>query len=65
MTGAPMSALRMFRPDSAQLASIAGTSAAFFGGSVHQWAGTACALAGLAYTLWRWRREARRPDPEK
>lgn len=45
------------RPDSAQVAAAAG----LIGGlSLPDMAATLCALVGTAYTLWKWRRDARK-----
>jgi hypothetical protein len=46
------------RADSAQLASLLGSSAGFIFANFDRILASLCALVGLLYTLWKWRREA-------
>lgn len=46
--------------DSAQIFAVIGSAAGFALANFDRLAATACALAGLGYTLWKWRKEARR-----
>lgn len=45
------------RPDSAQLLAAIGSTGGFILANFDRLAATACALVGLVYTLWKWRRE--------
>lgn len=47
------------RIDSAQIVAALGTAGGFALANFDRIAATLCALVGVAYTLWRWRREAR------
>lgn len=47
------------RLDSAQILAALGTTGGFVLANFDRIAASLCALAGLAYTLWKWRREAR------
>ena len=49
----------MSRPDSAQIFALIGASGGFILANFDRIAATLCALAGLGYTIWKWRREAR------
>lgn len=51
-----------FRFDSAHLAALAGSGFGYVLAHYDQILSAACALAGLAYTLWQWRRKARRDE---
>lgn len=46
------------RPDSAQILAAIGSAGGFFLANFDRIAASLCALVGLAYTLWKWRREA-------
>lgn len=48
----------MSRPDSAQILAAAGSAGGFFLANFDRIAASLCAIVGLAYTLWKWRREA-------
>lgn len=47
------------RIDSAQMSSILGFIGAFTLANAAHLAGLGCALIGAAYTLWKWRNEAK------
>ncbi len=47
------------RFDSAQVLSAIGAALGFALANFDRVAAAACAVGGLAYTLWKWRREAR------
>lgn len=47
------------RADSAQILSALGTVLGFAVANFDRIAATLCALTGVCYTLWKWRREAR------
>lgn len=49
----------MNRPDSAQILATIGSVLGFVVANFDRLAASACALAGLGYTLWKWRKEAR------
>lgn len=51
-----------FHLDSAQVLAFIGSAAGFALANFDRIAATGCALVGLGYTLWRWRKEARRAD---
>lgn len=46
--------------DSVHFATLAGSVGGWFLANYDRVAGCACALAGLLYTLWKWRRDSRR-----
>ncbi len=48
------------RPDSAQILATLGSAGGFFLANYDRITAALCALVGIAYTLWKWRREARR-----
>lgn len=45
--------------DSAQIIAALGSFGGFILGNFDRLAASACALAGLGYTLWKWRKEAK------
>lgn len=47
------------RPDSAQIIAALGSFGGFALANFDRIAAAACALAGLGYTIWKWRKEAR------
>lgn len=47
------------RFDSAQILAAAGAFGGFFLANFDRIAAASCALVGLGYTLWKWRRDAR------
>ena len=47
------------RIDSGQIASAVGSAASFALLNFDRVAAGLCAVVGIAYTLWKWRREAR------
>lgn len=47
------------RFDSGQIASAIGAAIGFALANFDRIAAATCALVGIAYTLWKWRREAR------
>lgn len=47
------------RFDSAQLTAALGSALGFALANFDRIAAAACAVVGLVYTLWKWRREAR------
>lgn len=50
----------MIRLDSAQIVAAVGSSGGFLLAHYDRITAALCGLVGVAYTLWRWRREARR-----
>lgn len=47
------------RLDSAQIIAAIGSGGGFLLANFDRLAATLCALVGVAYTLWKWRKEAR------
>lgn len=47
------------RPDTAQIVAAIGSAGGFALANFDRIAAALCALAGLGYTLWKWRKEAR------
>jgi hypothetical protein len=52
------------RIDSVQIVAAIGSAAGYIAANYDRIAATACALAGLGYTLWRWRAAAKKAERE-
>lgn len=54
----------MKQADSAHLATLLGSFGAWFLSNYDRLAAALCALIGVAYTVWKWRREIRKASRE-